>query len=590
MRHLKLNNIDRMKKYISIVILVLFYTNAAYSQYTLKNAEDVNWYSNIAQESIFVDFNSNTLLSGEYLYYKVYCKNAKTNRFTKNSKIAYVELIGQNGSVFKHKIRLENGIGQGDFFLPVSIASGNYKIIAYTQWMKNGSGNHFFQSDVVIINPYAKINFSETAEIPVNGTSSSNYNQLKLDVNSAYGTREEVSITVESLNASNAFGEYSISVRKIDELNLGQKQYTSLNYNEMYESSISKKKKVGDVMFLPEIRGEMITGKVTSKMGSKSVAKVEVALSIMSEEAHQDIVLTNEEGVFYFQLTSSYSSSNAMVQVVGENRSDYSIEVFNHQSVDVSNLDIKDFAIHPNFKKLITQKSVYNQIQNAYETVRKNKIVQPKYPEPFYGNYQSVFILENYKRFSDIAETLIEVVDHAWHERRSGQGKKRFANVREREFDPYFGVDLLPMLVVDGALVQDHDEVLYYDAKKVESIAVLRDEFYFGDRVYQGALSIKTNDGDYANTLNSDYMAKFNLFSPQLKTQYYKQNYLEELNSDRVPDFREQLLWKPNFSFQKEKDIVTFFTSDNKGAYVITLEGFTNAGKPISLNKIFEIN
>ena len=296
-------------------------------------------------------------------------------------------------------------------------------------------------------------------------------------------------------------------------------------------------------------------------------------------------MLTNDKGIFYFQLTASYSSSNALIQVVGENRNDYSIEVFDHQSVDMSNLDVKDFEINSSFKELITQKSVYNQIQNAYETVRKNRTILPKYPEAFYGNYQSVFKLENFKRFSNIAETLIEVVDHAWHERRSGQGKKRFANVREREFDPYFGVDLLPMLVVDGALEQSHEDFLYYDAKKVESIAVLRDEFYFGDRVYQGALLVKTNDGDYANSLNADYIKRINLFSPQLKTQYYRQNYLEETDYERVPDFREQLLWMPNFSFQRQKEEVKFYTSDNKGTYVITVEGFTNNGKPISINK-----
>ena len=580
-----------MKKYIYILILVLFYTNTTYSQYTLKNVEDVNWYNNIAQEKIFVDFNSNTLLSGEYLYYKVYCKNVGTDKFSKISKIAYVELIGQQGSIFKHKIRLEKGVGQGDFFIPANVISGNYKIIGYTQWMKNGIDNHYFQSDIVIINPYAKINFNDSVEVKTNtDDNSSDYNQLKIEVNSSYGAREEVNINVESLNASNAFGEYSISVRKIDALNSGGKQYTSLNFNDIYKSSISEKKKVGDIMFLPEIKGEMITGKVSNKKNPKSVAKVEVALSIMSDEAHQDIVLTNDKGVFYFQLTENYSDSNAMVQVVGDNRSDFNIDVFDHQSVDVSNLDIKDFTISSSLKKLITQKSVYNQIQNAYETVKKNRTILPEYPETFYGNYQSVFKLEDYKRFSNIAETLIEVVDHAWHERRSGQGKKRFANVREREFDPYFGVDLLPMLVIDGALEQNHDEFLFFDAKKVESIAVLRDEFYYGDRVYQGALLVKTNDGDYANTLNSDFIKKFNLFSPQLKTDYYRQDYFGETNSKRVPDFREQLLWMPNFSFQKHKEEVKFYTSDTKGTYIITLEGFTNDGKPVSINKTFEVN
>ena len=72
-----------MNKKIVALVLIFLSFNTVYSQYTLKNDEDVNWYSNIAQEKIFVDFNSNTLLSGEYLYYKVYCRNAKQINFLK---------------------------------------------------------------------------------------------------------------------------------------------------------------------------------------------------------------------------------------------------------------------------------------------------------------------------------------------------------------------------------------------------------------------------------------------------------------------------------------------------------------------------
>ena len=48
-------------------------------------------------------------------------------------------------------------MGQGDFFLPADVVSGNYKIIAYTQWMKNGIDQHYFQSNIVIINPMQKL-------------------------------------------------------------------------------------------------------------------------------------------------------------------------------------------------------------------------------------------------------------------------------------------------------------------------------------------------------------------------------------------------------------------------------------------------
>ena len=60
--------------------------------------------------------------SGENLYYKIYCLNANTNNLSTISKIGYVTLIkNDNTVVFKHKIKLDNGIGQGDFFINKSI-------------------------------------------------------------------------------------------------------------------------------------------------------------------------------------------------------------------------------------------------------------------------------------------------------------------------------------------------------------------------------------------------------------------------------------------------------------------------------------
>ena len=129
------------------------------AQYELKTDDDLNWYNNIAQEKIYVHHNSNVLLVGETLYYKLYCLNARTERLTKNSKIAYVELIGESGTVFKHKLKLNNGTSFSGFFIPTTVATGMYKLIAYTNWMRNNGDNSFYETDIAIINPYSKINF-----------------------------------------------------------------------------------------------------------------------------------------------------------------------------------------------------------------------------------------------------------------------------------------------------------------------------------------------------------------------------------------------------------------------------------------------
>ncbi|TVZ56333.1 hypothetical protein OD91_1618 [Lutibacter sp. Hel_I_33_5] len=583
-----------MKKQVYFIILFLVGGFTSKAQYMLKNVEDVKWYNNIAQEKIYVHYNSNLLLAGEELLYKVYCKNAKTDQFTTNSKIAYVELVGEEGVVFKHKIRLESGVGQGHFFIPSTLASKNYKLLAYTRWMRNGDGNHFFSADINIINPYTRINFDDSAPL-INikaNKNKKNSNQINLTINKdSLNTRQEVVLTIESLNASKAFGKYSISVKKNDKFLSTIKPDNSLTFTRLFtDSKVSRKRNIGEKVFLPEFEGEMITGKVIEKTSKLPVPNAEVALSILSNEACQDMVLTNSNGVFFFHVKSDYSSSKAMIQALGDNKQNYIVEVFNHQKVNKEMLKFTEFKIHPTFKPAILQRSIYNQIQNAYQNqgVKKNKIITPIYPKPLYGNYMKTYVLDDYKRFPTIAETLIEVVEKAWHERRNG--KTRYVEIRGRENDPYFGVNLLPMLIVDGALEENHQRFLGFNAKNVKTISVLRDEYYYGDRVYQGALLVKTFNDNYTNDLEGSFIKKFNLFNPELKTAYFNQLYHNKEDSKRIPDYRTQLLWLPYFYLKKQKDKIRFFTSDNKGTYEISLEGFTNEGVPISITKNFTVN
>jgi len=90
-----------MKKQQIFNLLFLFaFCNLSFGQYILKNAEDIAWYQGITQEKVVVQTNQNLVFVGETMYYKLYCFDAKTNNFSNNSKIAYVELVGENSCGF----------------------------------------------------------------------------------------------------------------------------------------------------------------------------------------------------------------------------------------------------------------------------------------------------------------------------------------------------------------------------------------------------------------------------------------------------------------------------------------------------------
>lgn len=107
------------------------------------------------QEKVFVHVDRTTHLTGETLWFKVYCVNGVTHQPLDLSKVAYVEILSaENKSVVNAKIELEHGRGHGSFFLPATLQTGNYTLRAYTQWMKNSDVEYFFHQPVTIINPF----------------------------------------------------------------------------------------------------------------------------------------------------------------------------------------------------------------------------------------------------------------------------------------------------------------------------------------------------------------------------------------------------------------------------------------------------
>jgi hypothetical protein len=223
-----MNNRKTMKKMIFVTLIaVLANILPSNGQAMLEDQNLLNGYKNIPQEGIFVHHNATLLFAGEQLYYKVYCLDVKSRKLSGLSKVGYVELVGEDKQpVFRHKIRLTEGLGQGDFFIPTSVPTGSYKLIGYTQWMKNAGQGHFFQSDLNIINPYRTIPEPYLAEKKPDSvaTDSIQYAQPKTtrkqtEINqvgsnhislstdgSAFGKREEVTITLKGLDDASVYG------------------------------------------------------------------------------------------------------------------------------------------------------------------------------------------------------------------------------------------------------------------------------------------------------------------------------------------------------------------------------------------------
>ena len=542
------------------------------------------------QEQVYLHSNATMVFVGEYMYYTLYCLKENTGQLSNVSKVAYIKLVNQDKEVvLNYKIKLENGIGDSNFFIPSSIPSGNYKLLAYTQWMLNNGRNYFYSKDITILNPYtsdqAVFRPQATDTVPEKVQQDLNEHSIRpslaISLNqSQYGTREQVSLKIEPYPGQESAGTYSISVKKVE--NLEEKvNRTALDFSKSYPKKQSLKQQI-----LPELRGELLKGKFSVPdsvdMGNGPTI---IGASFPGENYLFKTATPDNNGIFYINVDEDYSSDDLFLQVISKNNADYGINIENEEEIDVEQLQFKSFKLDKEMEAIIKERSIYNQIENAYYSSKPDTILIENRNARFYGAATMIYPLDDYTRFSTIKETIVEVVEHVWIQNNSNDEPE----FHVRPLPPNLDSGELPLIFIDGILVQDAQKLLDLPAARVESISISRNKHFYGNKTFQGVVDVSTFKSDYYTYYYSPNIKTHELFKPNGGKQYFQQSYEGDLKEKykRLPDFRYQLLWLPKFKFKGTEENVSFYSSDIKGTFEVSLEGFTKNGVPVSLKERF---
>lgn len=147
-----IRSLNRIGLFSLITLSTVFTAKAQVLESVKQKFDEYN--KNVLQEKIYAHTDKDFYLTGEVMWFKLYNVDANTNKALNVSKVAYVEVLNDaNNSVLQGKIELTNGLGSGSFYLPINLKNGNYRVRAYTSWMKNFSADLFFEKQIKIINP-----------------------------------------------------------------------------------------------------------------------------------------------------------------------------------------------------------------------------------------------------------------------------------------------------------------------------------------------------------------------------------------------------------------------------------------------------
>ncbi|MEN2414138.1 hypothetical protein [Flavobacterium mesophilum] len=565
---------DRLR-YILFIALVFSGQQIVLAQKN-NSVSELNEVDKKINESIYISTNANSFLTGETLYYKLFCIDKITNTASIFSKIGYVQLIDNNKkTVFTHKLFLNKATGNGDFFIPTTLETGSYKLIGYTNWMLNKNAPDYFSADIYIVNPYKENPSSNTVSYNAVSSEAIQNSNISFDIKTkSFNTRDLIELNIKAGSEEFTKGNYTVSVRKTDGYLVQSKSTFSNITNQNGEITNGQ-------FALPELRGEIITGKITST--NAEIKNKKVALSIVGKNSDLKIAKTDEQGKFYFILEKENPNSNIIVQVLESGKEDYVIEIDKQKDINFSNVTFPAVQFNSDFKQNIKDRLISTQVENAYYDVKKDSLLPPGASLPFFGASSEEFKLDDYTRFPNMEETITEIIKGVYYRKNNNQ----YA-IHVFDYDENYESALPALIVVDGLIIEDLNEFFAFTPKSIYKVNVVRGLYYYGSKSFNGIVSFTTKNGDYDTKLKGKFIVRPEILRPEVKKNYFSPDYTDNKNA-RIPDYRHQLLWQPSIDLSKTNSNIKFYASDVSGKYEVTLEGFSASGKPVFIKDFIEI-
>ncbi len=109
-----------------------------------------------SQESVIIRTDRDIYIAGESIWIQLNCVKSGTSQPSPISQVIYVELLNhQNIPVAQLKLKTIEKSVQTKITLPDSLSTGNYKLRAYTQWMRNYGETYFGRQIISVVSPFS---------------------------------------------------------------------------------------------------------------------------------------------------------------------------------------------------------------------------------------------------------------------------------------------------------------------------------------------------------------------------------------------------------------------------------------------------
>ena len=599
-RHLKLT--------LKCIIILAASEFACFSQiYNSSVKEKFDFLENyVLNEKIYLQSDRNAYVTGENIFFKAYYFLNGTFDKDSISRIVYIDLVDKNGqSQTSGKYPIENGMANGNLSIPQGLTSGYFTVYAYTKWMMNFDKNCIFSKKIYIINPESEIEIlkknqsdDEKIQLPgqldyqLPGTTKSGIKaslnhkdkfQIETWLNKeAYHSRQKVDLKLKTKNADYNLKNthISVSVAKSDFLSQDTSNISDyLNYDDSVQHS-------SEIIYLPETSGFIISGTILSTHTNKPIPNVNIYLSTLSDYIDVQNSVSHQDGKFYFLMNEKVKNSDFIIQPADIYLKDFKLNLDKVSASEYPS-DDKDILRENKFSKKFFEELLINyQIEKQYNPNRQTAGVIRGYPKLFYGKADSIYSFRKFIDLPTFEEYFVEIFS-----RTKIVNGKNGKQIKVCYSDNSADLNQSPLLLVDGIPVFDVVKFLSISPSEIDKVEIINNNYVIGGIVYGGIINLYTKKKNFAEHIDTKNLTFSEFKGYSEKYNFTPFNYPDEIaHNSKKADYRNTLYWNPEVKTDENGEAnITFYTSDEKGKFLITIEGVGESGETGSKKIILEV-
>ena len=524
-------------------------------------------------EKIAIVFNQPEYSTADTVFYAVYMlENGELDQ--SRQEVLILSLVSDNEeTVLESRIKLTNGLGNSQFILPEGKLRNRYYLIAQT--FNNVDGYQFVG--------YLKFPISSVVARDQTRTKIKPESIKIITDKTIYRTREEIQLRIKQDGQDSTTSVFSsIAVYKSD---LFKDQNDLITPVYFLNESADSVRIVSNLKFpknsaLPS--NLFFRGQVLNKSTGMPIEKICRIVFYLNNNDFTYQVNTKQGGWFEFPLFKNFGDETIFYQVYQNNnlltgaRLILENQSFQIKAKDSHVNEANMYLEYARKRRTINESFMYYvKKQNTERKINSGDFVECDYEVK----------LDKFIDFASMDEVFLNVVPNV----KVRQGKEIELRIFLEKTATYGKRD--PIFIVNGLMTDSTKYVLGLDPASVGKIGVLRSTgklLRFGNIGDHGIIVIETKIRGSMNH-NSSHSFSVNGIDKPLK--FSNPKYTSEKNKTLVPDLRPSIYWNPQIKLpQSQDELLTFFSSDDTGTYIVDVFGLSVNGKIIRSQKQISVS